>query len=282
MTRRTVSMLLALALCLVMPGLASGAEPTPEEGDKAGATLRGPFGTVEGGPPSDPATAAPDDRALDTWMRSATLELITEQPIDPGSPPLITATSLDGGGSLQLELEEERWLKAPDVAGSYVVTVATRGADGADLEQAWLVEVPDREGSWDTLLEMPAIEGSLRAGADSVNGVRGHGCLVDMCQEVGLRPPVDSLQALNVAVGEPLELRLSDGSALTHWEGRLEPQPGTSAETRLAQATFDEPVTEPTLAGLEPAVSGDWLLEVRADFDRERGWQWYLFRLAAH
>ena len=84
-----------------------------------------------------------------------------------------------------------------------------------------------------------------------------------------------------MAVGEPLRLVLDDGSAIVHWEGRLEPQPGTSAETRLAQATFDEPVAGPTLTGLEPDQPGDWLLELRADYDRERGWQWYLFRLIA-
>jgi len=285
MTRRTISLLLTLALCLAANGLAAGAEPGPDETgetSQTGVRLRGAFGTVRGGSPDEPATAAPDARALDTWMRSATLELITETPVDPDAPPVITAVSVDSGEATELVLDQDRWLTAPDVAGSYVVTVVTSDADGADHEQAWLVDVPDREGSWDTLLQMPAIEGSLASGEDGVEGVRGHGCFVDTCQEVGLRPPVDSLQPLEVAVGEALELHLSDGSALTHWEGRLEPQPGTSAETRFAEATFDEPVAEPTLAGLEPDVPGDWLLEVRADFDRERGWQWYLFRLAAN
>ena len=84
-----------------------------------------------------------------------------------------------------------------------------------------------------------------------------------------------------MGVGEALELHLSDGSALVHWEGRLEPHDGTLAETRLAQATFDEPVAGPALHGLEPDTAGEWLLEVRADYDRERGWQWFLFRLVA-
>jgi hypothetical protein len=100
-----------------------------------------------------------------------------------------------------------------------------------------------------------------------------------VCQEVGYRPPPAALEPLTLVAGEPLHLELDDGSAIVHWEGRLEPQPGTSAEARVARAILDGPVAGPTLTGLEPDRPGEWLLEVRADYDRDRGWQWYLFRL---
>ena len=281
MTGRARTLAFSLSLVLVVPVMASAAEPSADESVDLTVALRGPFGTVVGTDPADPATAAPDARPLDTWMRQATLELLADPVLGDGDTVTFSATAGDDGPSVALPLEDGRWVTAPDEAGLHTV-VATLERDGLEPSRhAWLLEVPNRPGSWETLLELPAIEGHLEAASGSVQGVRGHGCLVDVCQEVGYRPPLGSLEPLTVAVGEPLRLVLDDGSAMVHWEGRLEPQPGTSAETRLAKATFEEPVAGPTLTGLEPDRPGDWLLELRADYDRERGWQWYLFRLIA-
>ena len=281
MTRRAKTLAISLSLVLVAPVVASAAEPSSDEPADLTVALRGPFGTVVGTDPADPATAAPDDRPLDTWMRQATLELIVDPVLGDSDTVRFSTTADRDGPSVALPLEDGRWVAAPDEAGLYTVVV-TLERDGLEpSHRAWLLEVPDRPGSWETLLERPAIEGRLAAASGSVEGVRGHGCLVDVCQEVGYRPPLGTLEPLMLAAGEPLRLVLGDGSAIVHWEGRLEPQPGTSAETRLAKATFDAPVAGPTLTGLEPDGPGDWLLELRADYDRERGWQWYLFRLIA-
>lgn len=246
------------------------------------AWLSGPFGAVLGGPPDAPATAAPDARALDTWMRAASLELVTEPPLETLSSS-VTAERIDGvGDGIELVLaQDSRWFEAPDTAGRYVVTAALESEATGRSEHAWLLDVPDREGSWETLLGMPMLGAELQAGEASVSSEPGHGCYVGMCQEVGLRPPSATLEPLTVTIGQPMALHLSDGSALLHWEGRLEPQEGTHSETRQAEASFEAPVAGPVLAGLEPDTAGEWLLEVRADYDRDRGWQWFLFRVIA-
>jgi hypothetical protein len=255
------------------------ADPSPGSEATPSVWLGGPFGTVPAGTLEEPATAAPDARPLDTWMRSAQLELTVEPPLQAAHELHAVATAEDGTKT-ELPLQDGHWLLAPDEPGLHVIAV-TLETEGGTSEHAWLVDVPDREGSFETLLEMPAIEAEIQASTGSVSGERGHGCLVDMCQEVGYRPPVGVLPPLSVAVGEAVELHLSDGSAIVHWEGRLEPLPGTTAETRQTRATFDEPVASPLLSGLEPDAAGEWLLELRADYDRERGWQWYLFRIVA-
>lgn len=265
-----------LTLALLLPSAAVASEPPGEDT----AVLAGTFGKVMGTDPTSPATAAPDDRPLATWMRSEPLELVLDPAIDDLTSVSIVATPIDGGESVELALDEERWLTGPDAPGVHTVVATVARDEGMPRGYAWLLDVGDRPASWESRLEMPPIEGSLEASSGSVVGDRGHGCLIDFCQEVGLRPPAESLEPLAVTVGEPLTLRLDDGSAIVHWEGRLEPHAAVS-ETRLAEATFDVPVAGPVLAGLEPDAAGEWLLEVRADYDRERGWQWYLFRLIA-
>ena len=277
MTRLADALALPLVLALALPTVAAASDRAQE----VVVWLKGPFGAVVGTDIEEPATAAPDARALDTWMRRATLELAVDPPLEQGATVSLRSIALDGGQVVELPLDDDRWVTAPDRPGLHTV-VATVRQDGREpSEHAWLLEVPDRPGSWETLLEMPPLEASLSTANGSVVGVRGHGCYVDSCQEVGYRPPAASLAPLAVSVGEPLTLGLADGSALVHWEGRLEPQTGTRSETRLAEADFDGPVIGPTLVGLEPDQPGEWLLELRVDYDRERGWQWYLFRLIA-
>jgi len=288
MTRHSRVRAAALALLMTsFGGMTAASEPQAAEPTSEPATpttvawLSGPFGAVPGGPVGDPATAEPDGRALDTWMRQASLELASDPPLDAWSRWEVVARAVDGVGAEQVLSHGERWFMAPDEAGRYVLTATLENESGTRSEQAWLVEVPDREGSWETLLEMPMLSAELRASGGVVSSEPGHGCYVGMCQEVGLRPPAATLEALSIAVGEAPELHLGDGSALLRWQGRLEPLAGTTAETRLAQATFDRPVAGPVLTGLEPTTAGEWLLEVRTDYDRKRGWQWFLFRLRA-
>ena len=275
-----------MVLALALPGAAVATDAPPALDEPSAPTsetvawLRGPFGAVVGGSPDAPATAAPDARALDAWMRKASLELATDPPLETLSST-VTAALIAGDGAAVVLAQDSRWLESPDVAGRYVVTAVLESDAAGRSAHAWLIDVPDREGSWDTLLEMPMLGATLRAGDMAVSSEPGHGCYVGMCQEVGRRPPAETLEPLTVSLGQPLELHLGDGSALIHWEGRLEPQDGTISETRLAEASFEVPVAGPVLTGLEPDVAGEWLLEVRADYDRERGWQWFLFRVVA-
>ncbi|MEX1335689.1 MAG: hypothetical protein AB1Z66_10340 [Candidatus Limnocylindrales bacterium] len=270
---------IVVVLCALLASATTNAAEAP---DQEVAWLSGTFGTVVGGDQENPATAAPDARPLDTWMRSAPLEFGAQPPLSEGDSVTFEATSLEDDQTIELALAEQRWVTAPDAPGLHRVVATIMRPTLEPTRHAWLLDVPDRPGSWEVLLERPAIEGSLVGiTGGSVSGLRGRGCLTGFCQEVGYRPPVDVLEPLAVRVGEPLALELSDGSAVVGWEGRLEPQSGTASETRLAEAAFDKPVAGPALVGLEPDVAGEWLLEVRVDYDRERGWQWYLFRLVA-
>ncbi|MGD8685109.1 MAG: hypothetical protein PVG27_14275, partial [Chloroflexota bacterium] len=285
MAPRWTLLRLALGLALALPTTGAAAAPTAEPTVEpspitAGPALwlRGPFGTVPGGAPDEPAAAAPDDAPLDTWMRGASLELLSEVPLAQLGEVRLWARPT-GGGLVEELPRRGRWVSGPDRPGRQIITARVQLESGT-LERAWLIDVPDRVGGPETLFEMPALEATLRSAAGGVLGVRGHGCYVGLCQHVGLRPPPASLEPLTVGVGETLELHLSDGSAIAHWEGRLTPLPGTLAEDRHATAAVDDaPQAAPKLAGLEPTVAGDWLLEVRADYDRQRGWQWFLYRL---
>lgn len=273
----TLSVTLSLA-AVPVAGMAGSAAP----GSELSLWLKGPFGTVLGGSAEAPAATPPEGNPLDAWMRGATLEIAADVPFDELVELRVTSRPATDDAPGRSLAEGEWWFRGPDIPGLYVISASAEAAGRLATERAWLVEVPDRPGAWETFLQMPMVGAELRAAAGTVAGERGHACHVGLCQEVGLRPPPDTLPALSVAIGETPSLHLSDGSALVHWQGRLEPLAGTIAETRLAQDTFEhEPRAAPELVGLEPTAAGEWLLEVRADYDRERGWGWYLFRLIA-
>lgn len=293
MTRQRIPALIALWLTLLLPAAVVASEPTPApspaapeaatgDGDDLSAWLRGPFGTVLGGSPDDPATAPPDSRPLDTWMRGAWLELAVPFPLDELVSATVVTRPLAGGGGEAVLSRGAPQFAGPEEVGQHIITATLESDEHGLSEHAWLVLVPDRQNNPEALWEMPAVDASLQAAAGSVEGVRGHGCYVQGCQEVGYRPPARSLEALTVAVGETPRLLLGDGSALRDWQGTLEAQPDTISEDVRAGATFEDgPQAAPLLTGLEPPAAGEWLLELRVDFDRSRGWQWYLFRLAA-
>lgn len=261
---------------LALPAMTLAEEPPPTQ-----AWLSGTFGTVLGTDPARPATALPDGRPLAAWMRAETLEIVVEPALGDGDGLTVTAADAESGSTVELSVTDGRWVTGPSTAGAHTVVAAIEREGAEPTHHAWLLEVDDRPGGWDTLLQRPPLEARLVAVGGSVIGERGHGCLAGFCQEAGYRPPGGTLPPLEVVVGEPLRLELADGSAISHWQGRAEPQAGTSSEVRLAKATFDVPVAGPQLTGLEPDAAGEWLLEVRTDYDRERGWQWYLFRLVA-
>ena len=66
------------------------------------------------------------------------------------------------------------------------------------------------------------------------------------------------------------------------WRGFLEYADAPGERVLETEGTFDDgPQARAAMTGLGPAAEGEWLLEVRVDYDRERGWQWFLFRLVA-
>lgn len=282
------AILYTLVLALLMPLMgtdasAAEAESSPRPDAGSGSTpslwLSGPFGRVLGGDPAAPAGAAPDGRPLDTWMRAAPLVVEADVAVDPEGLS-VTSWPLDRAGATEQLSHGAMAFAGPAVSGRHVI-VASVETDADGLSQfAWLVDVPDRAGSDEALLEMPGPTARLASAAGSVDGEPGHGCYVYFCAEAGYRPPLGTLEVLPLAVGETPTLGLDDGSAMVGWTGTLEPVGQTRSERIHGSGSFpDEPQAVPLLHGLEPTVAGEWLLELRADLDRERGWQWFLYRL---
>ena len=280
----TVAML-ALATALLFSGQVGGADreiggadpsPGPSTPD---VWLKGAFGRVLGGAVDDPATAAPDGRPLDAWMRRAPLEL-TSEVAARASFTAVVARPLEAGEE-ELLAQGADTFSGPDSPGIHLVVATLEVPGEGATEHAWLVHVPDRIGGPELLWEIPGPRAVSGPVGDAVLGVPGHGCYAYLCVEAGLRPPAETLEPVRLAVGDAPALRIDDGSALVHWQGRLEPIDRPGAEPLEAEATFEVPTDSPTLVGLEPTSAGDWLLEVRVDYDRERGWQWFLFRLRA-
>ncbi len=227
--------------------------------------------------------APPDDRALDSWMRGAPLELSTDLALTEPIEIWVVSRPADGEGREELLSTGATSFDGPDHPGLNVVTASVTTESHGPSQHAWLVETPDRSGGPELLLDIPGPRLELVSASGSVSGEPGHGCYAYLCVHVGYRPPLETLEVLPVAIGETLGLQLDDGSAMSGWTGTLEPL-GTfaTAEPARAAATFgDGARAAPRLDGLEVPAAGEWLLELRADFDRERGWQWFLYRLMA-
>jgi hypothetical protein len=191
----------------------------------------------------------------------------------------VTSSPLDGADVERLS-SGATVFAGPDTPGVFVVTATVTTAPHGPSQHAWLLAVPDRIGGEDALLDIPGPGAVLSSATASRPGEPGNGCHLYLCVDVGYQPPAASLPALPVALGETLALRLTDGSGMAGWTGSLTPLEGTAAEARESEARSPlEPAAEVRLAGLEPTTTGEWLLQVRADLDRERGWQWFLFRL---
>lgn len=279
------STLTTLLLSLVVP-LAGATSAVAEEPLLAEAPpqvwLNGAFGRVLGTDPVTPAGAAPYAAPLNAWMRKAPWTLETDVAFEDLLEVAVVSGPLDGAAGAEGLSGGAKMFDGPDVSGLSVV-VATLTTDPYGVSQhAWLVEVPDREGDEEALLDIPGPEALLVSALGRVAGSPGDGCYVYLCVTVGRPDPAASLTALPVGVGETLSLRLGDGSALAGWTGEMESLQHSSVDPLEAEAAFPlEPQVAPALAGLEVPHAGEWLLRLRADFDRERGWQWFSYRLLA-
>lgn len=277
-----------LVLSLVVPmagATALGADTSAEPGVEPLAAphiwLKGPFGTVLGSDPARPAGAGPGDVPLDLWMRSAPLLLGADIPLQDLTVVSVVARTQDGAAPPERLSTSATEFDGPDTTGVIIITATVQTDRYGSSEHAWLVDVPDREGDPTALFDIPGPRVQLVSDAGSIDGEQGHGCYVYMCQEAGYRPPTKALEALPLSVGEAPSLRVDDGSAIVAWKGTLEPVGSTRSERILAHGDPDEPVSTAELVGLEPTVAGEWLLELLVEYDRERGWQWFLYRLAS-
>lgn len=270
---------LLLGLTLPLLGTTAAAPSSSPPTTAPAVWLSGAFGRVAGTDPAEPASAAPDDAALDTWIRSAPLTLRVDVPPEDLLGVEVVSVTLDGAGTERLS-SGATVFAGPDMPGVSVVTATITTAPHGPSRHAWLLSVPDRLGGEEALIDIPGPGAVLSSATASRPGEPGNGCHLYLCVDVGYQPPAASLPALPVTLGETLALRLTDGSAMAGWTGSLTPLQGTAAEAREAEAGPPlDPAAEVRLAGLEPTTTGEWLLQVRADLDRERGWQWYLFRL---
>jgi hypothetical protein len=255
------------------------ASAAPAEGPRV--VLFGSFGKVPGGPTDHPAAAAPDGRPLQAWLRSEPMTLLTK--VASAGPPqvVITAQEIAGDTDPVVLARDSATFPGPDRPGTYTITATFRDATAGPVQRSWLVSVPDRTGGPEALFDVPGPTGLLSSATATVAGQRGHGCYVYVCAEAGYAPPTETLEALAIAVGETPSLRLDDGSAFVHWVGDIRRgDPGAVIETG-AQAAYDDPVAGADLSGLEPRAPGRWILQVRVDYDRGRGWQWFIYRLDA-
>ena len=121
----------------------------------------------------------------------------------------------------------------------------------------------------DTLVEAAGNADPMRA----VVGSPGDGCYVYLCVEVGGHVPVGSLPRVEVRPGTPLSARLSDGSGIVAWQATLAPRHGAAAEPISGQSAANDPAaTSLDLAGLAAPSDGNWILTLKIELDRERGW----------
>jgi hypothetical protein len=292
MTGRLARVLLAIALisawaaeaavsqepALPSPGASIG-PPTDEpalgsqpSADDPVVWLRGPFGKVAGGTVERPASAAPDARPLDTFVRHAPLLL----EVEGGEPFLarleVVARPVEAGREPEVLARGLQAFEGPSVPGRQVI-VATLPVGEHVVERAWLVDVPDREPPDDGLYDLPAPRIIVSTASDRRAGSLGDGCYVYLCVETGQPIPPEDLVPMMALTGETPTLSVSDGSAIVAWEGSLTPLGRTEGRRLEAAGVVTEaPTSSLPLTGLEPMGPGRWLLEVEVMLDRERGW----------
>ena len=278
-THRLLLPVLLLTLMASSAG-ANAAEPADEPSDGPAVWLKGAFGRVLGGDPARPAAAPPAGKPLDTFIRRAPLMLKVEMsPQDLLELTVVSRPSAPGGDE-ELLSDGATEFKGPDAAGNSVITATVTSAAHGRTEHAWLVDVPDREGEEEALFDITAPGVLVVSDAGAVAGSPGNGCYAYLCVDIGGPPPPATLDPLRVGIGETLAVRTDDGSALAGWTGTLTPLgDGDGAAIEAVGALTDTAESMLTLPGLEPPSAGAWLLELRVDFDRERGWQWHAYRL---
>lgn len=284
--RRGLLCTLLVAMVAPLPGAAAAQPGTDEPGlvgiDAPLVWLEGAFGRVAGGSVDEPAAAPPDGTALDTFVRSAPLSMEAAVPFEDLISVNVIAHAPGEHDPEEMLSDGATVFAGPEAVGESVIVATLETEPFGTTEHAWLVNVPDREWTPEALLEVTAPGVELISDAGIVPGVPGDGCYLILCADMGRMPPVDSLEPLRVSVGESLALRTDDGSGLAGWTGHLTPLDGTQIDGIEGLGALTDTVESMvTLTGLEVPAKGEWLLEVRADFDRERGYQWQVFRLDA-
>jgi hypothetical protein len=205
----------------------------------------------------------------------------TNIPIDELSGLSIVSEPVSPDASPEMLSAGETTFEGPAVVGRSIITATLTTGQGDASSHAWLVDVPDREGDLETLFEMvpPGVE--LRATDAVVTGTAGNGCYAYLCSDSGAAPVPSDLTPLRAAVGETLQVRTADGSGLIGWSGRLLPEAETAGLPLEVAHRQADPIGVMALGGLEPTAPGAWVLLLRVDLDRERGWLWHAYRLTA-
>lgn len=283
------TLLVCLLAATATPAVAQSPanEPVVEVPTGPQVWLNGAFGRVAAGTPDAPAAAPPNEVPLDTFVRRAQLTLEADVPFEDLLSVDVVATELVSGSADDPAAHEALSTGAtvfdgPDRAGTYVIEATLETDPFGTTRHAWLVAVPDREGGPEAMLDVTAPQVELIADAGTVLAVPGDGCYLFLCADMGESPPPDSLDPLRVGVGETLFVRTTDGSGLAGWNGRLTPLAGTAIDSIEDQGALTDTVESMVpLLGLEAPSRGQWILEVRVVFDRERGHQWQVFRLDA-
>lgn len=257
-----------------------------EPGPAAGAAepqvwLRGAFGRVLGTDPTQPAAAYPGTAPLDTFIRRAPLVLETNVPTEYIETLSVRSRSVSSGAKSEALSDGATEFEGPDVVGRTVVTATLASTSAEPTHHSWLLEVPPREGDLDTLFEIVPPGIMLSSASGRVAGVAGNGCYAYLCSDSGAAPVPRNLSPLRVAVGEALDVSSDDGSGLVGWAGRLVPDIDTPGDPLRASDHLGAPTATMSLPGLEPTAPGGWVLLLRVDFDRERGWLWHAYRLTA-
>jgi hypothetical protein len=241
--------------------------------------LRGAFGRVLGSDPTLPASAYPSHTPLGTFIREAPMAIETDVPAEDIARIWVVARPVAAVAAPKVLSHGAMEFAGPSVAGRSIITATLTLASAGSSRHAWLVEVPERVGDHDTLFEIvpPGIE--LGSEAGWVTGAAGNGCYAYLCSDNGAAPIPPEVVPLRVRVGETLDVRTADGSGLAGWSGRLEPETETAGRPTKASTSFSDPAAVMSLFGLEPTAPGEWVLLLRVDFDRERGWLWHAYRL---
>lgn len=281
--------LVPLLAALLLAGLGAAAagsggeepDPSPALSRAPAIDLSGPFGRVPAGTPDAPAGAAPDGSPLDTWLRAAPLHLELDQ-ADAVVELTVVARPFAEDAPEEVLSTGELAFAGPDTPGLSLILATLVSASHDITQHAWLVDVPAREGGIEALLDIPGPEVRLVTEAGSVAGEAGDGCYLYLCVTAGRPPAPGTLAGLAIAVGETPRLQLGDGSAMVAWRARLSSLSDVTLEPIEAAETFDgAPRARPELTGLAPPQPGEWLVEVRVEYDRGRGWGWLSYRLVA-
>lgn len=271
-TRVPFGLALAMTLGCALAVPALGAEPSAGPGT---ATLLadGAFGRVAG-VVGDPGGSSPDPGTLpvlDAWARGTG---ITFRPssgtlapwhatalAEAGAEPSATIDLGGGDGDARVRLT---------ASGLYLVAVeGTIRPDGDAIDGTWWwrVAVPDRDlPDGETGPPPPAL---VLASGDAIEPLeQGSGCFLGTCGDIGRVSPPDQLPTIRSIPGAPLELSLSDGSAVTDWRISARPVADTGAEGTGLGEGHGTPTTRAWVVA--PGV-GDWVVEVSVTFDRDRG-----------